>query len=568
MTQLLLRESDPPTPSTRYDTLEGDTQQAIARFRHTDPRGLRHEIRGDLDWIAMKAIEKDRERRYPTANDLALDLERYLRDEPVLARPPSARYRAAKFVRRHRAGVLMTTAVAALIIASTVTVSVLAARTARERDRAEREAEKAGAVRGFVEKVLLAPDPFAPAAPGSDVTVVEALDASASRLDAQLTMSPEIEAAVRNTMGIAYHQLGRYEDAKAQLTRALSLRRSVHGDRHPDVTATLLRLATTLTAKGELAAGDSLYRQSLRLSQEVSGPLDPDVADALIGLATVLIQTGELEAAEDAVREALEIRARTATDSLALAQARGLLGELSYHRGDLESAELAFRDLVAIRRSHLGESHPLTLEGVNNLAIVLDTQREYEEAEGLYRFAVAGFREQLPNHDYTADAMQSLATFLDQRSDSAEPAVAAGLIAEANELYLESLEMYRRLFPEDHHRVGTALENLGGFLCMRGESERGLGLLEQALPINERTYTAGDYRLHYARSTYGKCLTLAGQYQRAEDVLLEALAGVTKALGEEDRRTVSVRSRLVALYEAWDRPDRAALYREDSPPQE
>jgi tetratricopeptide (TPR) repeat protein/tRNA A-37 threonylcarbamoyl transferase component Bud32 len=568
MTKLLMRDSDPPTPSTRYDTLEGDTQQAIARFRRTDPRALRHEVKGDLDWIAMKAIEKDRERRYATANDLALDLERYLRDEPVLARPPSARYRAAKFVRRHRTGVLMTAAVAVLVIGSAVAVSVQAARIARERDRAEREAEKAGAVQGFVEDVLLAPDPFAPAAPGSDVTVVEALDASTLRLDSESAMPPESEAAVRNTIGIAYHQLGRYEHAKAQLTRALSLRRSVHGDEHPDVTATLLRLAATLTAKGELEAGDSLYRETLRLSRELPASPDSDVADALIGLGSVLTQTGELEAAENAVREAVEIRERTGTDSLALAEARGLLGELYYQRGDLTSAERTFRDVVAIRRSHLGESHPRTLEAVNNLAIVLDTQGDYETAERLYRSAVAGLREQLGDHDYTADAMQSLATLLDQRSDNAEPAVAAGLIAEAKELYFESLDMYRRLLSDDHPRVGTALENLGGYLCMRGDPERGLELLEEAIPIYERVHTAEDYRLHYARSTYGKCLTFAGEYQRAEQVLLDALAGVGTARGDEDAYTASVRRRVVALYEAWGRPDRAALYREDPTPPE
>ena len=549
MTQLLLRDSDPPTPSTRYDTLEGDTQQAIARFRHTDPRGLRHEIRGDLDWIAMKAIEKDRERRYPTANDLALDLERYLLDEPVLARPPSARYRAAKFVRRHRAGVLMTAAVAVLVAASTVAVFVQAARIEHALARAE-------AAESFLQEWIWASDPFE--GQGRDVTVVEALDAASETITDELQGQPEVEASVRNTFGVAYFKLGRYEKARPLLESALEIRQRVHAGQHPDVAESLDYLADLERAEGHSALADSLYRAALVMRRRTLGDFHPDVAVSLMGLGLVHKDARDFQVAETSFHEALAIRERAAADTGQLAEVWDALGTLYWAQERYEEAEPWLRKALDARRSYYGEESGLVASSMSNLAALLDDKGEYDEAESLYREARALLQERAPRSTQLATVTANLAILLDVWKEEYD---------EAETLYREALAMHQALFGDDNPDVALDRYLMAGLLCeVRGEPAQGVTLLEEAIPVFEReeqySYAA------IARSMLGVCLTELTRYAEAEVDLLEALSALELEYGVDHTRTRTTRERLVTLYEAWDRPNRAALYREDPPPQE
>jgi non-specific serine/threonine protein kinase/serine/threonine-protein kinase len=556
MTQLVLRDSGPPTPSTRYDTLEGDTQQAIARFRRTDPRGLHHKIRGDLDWIAMKAIEKDRERRYPTANDLALDLERYLRDEPVLARPPSARYRATKFVRRHRAGVLMTAALAALVIASTVTVFVQKARIARERDRAEQALARAKAADAFLWETILASDPFE--GQGRDVTVVEALDAASETITDELQGQPEVEASVRNTFGVAYFKLGRYEKARPLLESGLEIRQRVHAGQHPDVAESLDYLADLERAEGHSALADSLYRAALAMRRTTLGDSHLDVAASLMGLGILHKDARDFEVAEHAFREALAIRERGAAGSGELAAVWDALGTLYWAQDRYEEAEPWLRNSLDARRSYYGEESGLVASSMSNLAALLDDMREYDEAESLYREARALLQERAPRSTQLATVTANLAILLDVGKEEYD---------EAETLYREALVINQELFGEDNPDVALDRYLLAGLLCeVRGEPAQGVTLLEEAIPVFEREeqhfYTA------IARSMLGVCLTGLRRYAEAESELQQGLRLLEVDPGPDHAKTKQTRERLVKLYDAWRRPDRAALYREDPPPQE
>jgi non-specific serine/threonine protein kinase/serine/threonine-protein kinase len=144
-----IREEDPPRPSTRFHTL-GNSSAEAARNRKTEPRVLVRQLQVDLDWIAMKALEKDQTRRYESPSDLAAEIGRYLRDEPVLASPPTVVYRAGKFARRHRAGVGVATGVLLLLLGFAITMTVQTRRIARERDRASQEAEVSRRVQDFL----------------------------------------------------------------------------------------------------------------------------------------------------------------------------------------------------------------------------------------------------------------------------------------------------------------------------------------------------------------------------------------------------------------------------------
>ncbi|UCC25643.1 MAG: serine/threonine protein kinase [Gemmatimonadales bacterium] len=540
MTKLLMRDVDPPRPSTKYGTLEGVTQDAIARFRRTDPRGLRHKLRGDLDWIAMKAIEKDRDRRYATANDLALDLERCLRNEPVLARPPSARYRAAKFVRRHRVGVGMTAAAVLLVIASAVAVSVMAA-------GARRALARATAAEEFLRETIWVSDPFQGAGP--EVTLVAALDVASGRI-AELEGQPEVEASVKSTFGVTYFKLSQYEAARDLLESALEIRTELYQGPHPELAESLDQLAQLERAEGRLSRADSLFRTALAMRRETLGDTHPDVAVTLMGLGILAKDRRDFDAADSAFREALDIRERSGADPGALAEVWDALGTMYVDQERYDEAESLLRRALDARRSFYGPEAGLVASSMNNLANLLDDMGQYDEAAELYRGARTLFQARAPRSSQLATITANLALLLDLRKNRYD---------EAEDLYREALALRLSLFGDGGSVVADSKRLLAAFLCeVRGESREGAALLAEAIPVLEQE---GDrFRVAVGRSMQGVCLTAVGRYGEGEAALLQAIQAFEVDPGCGAARTEQARERLAALYEAWGRPDRAAMY--------
>ena len=219
--QIALRERDPPKPSTRYTSL-GDTQGEIAAVRGMDPDNLLRQLRGDLDWIVMRAIEKDRTRRYETANALAMECRRFLKHEPVLARPPSPGYLLGRFVRRNRLTVAAG-AITILAIIAGAAVAMLGYVRATEAERvALQEAETARQVSNFLIELFEVSDPSE--ARGNTITAREVLDRGTEAIDANLSGQPGVQATFMLTMGRVYHKLGLYDDADELLQQALDNR--------------------------------------------------------------------------------------------------------------------------------------------------------------------------------------------------------------------------------------------------------------------------------------------------------------------------------------------------------
>jgi serine/threonine protein kinase len=193
-----LRETDPQRPSTKVSA-NRDTSTARAKARNTEPRQLVTSLRGDLDWITLKALEKDRERRYGTSSALAADLENYLQNRPVEARPASAAYRVRKYMRRHAVAVAVASGAAILLIAFAATQAVQLRRTTRERDRADRITE-------FMTSMFKVADPSE--ARGNSITAREILDKSSSEIDTGLANDPQLQVRLMGTMGEVYTNLG------------------------------------------------------------------------------------------------------------------------------------------------------------------------------------------------------------------------------------------------------------------------------------------------------------------------------------------------------------------------
>ena len=303
-----LREEDPPNPSARIRTQALAASTELARKRQSDPQALTRRMRGDLDAIALKAIEKDRSRRYASPSDFGADIGRHLRNEAVLAVPPSVVYRARKFARRFRAAEALAGAFALVLI-------VAAAVSIQQSIRANRETAVAQAVNDFLQNDVLAQASAASqsgrkAKPDPDLKVRTALDRAAARVGAKFGKQPEVEAAIRDTIGRTYMDLGLYPEARTQFERALELNRRMHGTNDPTTLRSVTSLGRIAVAQGHYPQAEALGKQALEIQRRLLGPENPDTLSSMNALANVYYDQGKSAQAEALYSQTLEIRRR------------------------------------------------------------------------------------------------------------------------------------------------------------------------------------------------------------------------------------------------------------------
>ena len=415
-----LREDDPPRPSTKV-SVDRQTSTAIAGKRNTGPEQLVSLLRGDLDWITMKALEKDRARRYGTPSDLSADIGRYLHNEPVVARPARTGYRLQKYVRRHRVGVAVAAGMVLLLAGFAVMQAVQLRRITRERDRANR-------ITDFMTGMFKVSDPSE--ARGNSITAREILDKASKDIDTGLSKDPELQAQMMHVMGIVYTNLGLYPRAQSLLERAVDIRRRVLGPEHPDTLLSMNDLATNQYYDGHYNAAEKLYRETLDIERRVLGPEHPYTLISMDNLAETLADEGQYAAAEKVQRKVLDIerRVRGPEHPYTLFSMNNLAFSLQ-HEGQYAEAEKLYRDTLDLRRRILGPEHPQTLGSMVGLASVLSYEGHYVEAEKLLRETLDIQRRVLgPEHPGTAYSTYILACLAARRGQRDE---ALSLLREA-----------------------------------------------------------------------------------------------------------------------------------------
>jgi serine/threonine protein kinase/tetratricopeptide (TPR) repeat protein len=424
----VIREEEPPRPSTRLTTTA--ELPSIAAQRGLEPKSLSGIVKGELDWIVMKALEKDRTRRYETAHGLARDIERYLLDEPVQACPPSASYRLRKFTRRHRVPLLVGGGFVSLLIAAAVVSTYQAIRIRaeqqktltqklaadRERDRAVAaeqkalaEARKSEQVAGFMTEMLRGVSPSV--ARGRDTTMLrEILDKTTKRLD-RLKGQPAVEADLRMVLGNVYVGLAEDERAEAMYRTALTLRRELFGNKHADVARTLVALGDPLARQRRFAEAEAVITEGLAMERELLGKDHWDVAWALFYLGMMENRRGRYAQAETRLREALAIfRQRPNSDIT------GTLGQLALsltRQRKYAEAEPIHRECIELGRKQAPSGSPDLAYALYNFGALLRDQGKQAESEPYFREALEIQRKQLPpGHEATLRAMKSLALSL------------------------------------------------------------------------------------------------------------------------------------------------------------
>ncbi|MCA8975129.1 MAG: serine/threonine protein kinase [Planctomycetes bacterium] len=478
-----IREVEPQRPSTRISTL-GESATDLAARRRTDRRGLGSLLRGELDWIVMKCLEKDRSRRYDTADGLAADIQRHLVDEPVTAGPPGAHYRLRKFVRRNRGRVIAGSIVTVTLVLGLI-VSGMGWRWALdEKDRADAARLEESAARthaellvGFMGDMLKGIGPSI--AKGRDITMLrEMMDAAATRIEnGELDSAPEAEVRLSETIGNIYRELAAYDAAFQMLAPALELARSTWPGDHHEVARAMNHMATLHYERGNLSAAEELYRDALAMVTRLCPGDDQRVATAQGNLAVLLQARGELAEAERLYRESLAMNRRLfAGDHRRISWSMQALATLLSVRGDLDGAEPLYRESLAMNRRLFPGDGPRVATGLGHLAILLHSRGDLDGAEIHYRESLAMNRRLFPgDHPNVATGLNALAMLLRDR----------GELEEATRLFVESMEMSRRLFPGDSPNRAADLDALASLYWSQAELDKAIPLFEEALAARE-----------------------------------------------------------------------------------
>jgi serine/threonine protein kinase/tetratricopeptide (TPR) repeat protein len=541
----IIREEEPLTPSTKLSS--SDTLPSIAANRHTEPARLTKEISGDLDWIVMKALEKDRNRRYETANELARDIERHRDNEPVVARPPTAGYRLQKLVRRNKLVVLAGSAVVVSLIAGFTisTFSLVREKAAHKRAvaaeqaqielRQQAEAEKKNAqaeaarstqVAQFLKDMLRGVGPGV--ARGRDTALLrEILNQTALRLSLDLAGQPELEADLRGTLGVVYRELGDYPSAAAMHREELALWKKSYGNEHAEVAAALDDLGEVLHRQGQLREAEQAHREALAIQKKVFGAEHVVVALTLTHLGSVIRRQARPDEAESLLREALAMRQKLLGNkhpdvAHSLSNLSLLLISPQLNKG--AEAEPLIREAMAIQKERPGSDEFSFATPMLILARALALQGRSSEAEPMYREALAMKAKLLGReHPEIARPLYDFALFLRDE----------GKLAEAETTVREVLAIQRKHLGHDHSEVNEDLNLLAEILLAQGRVAEAESMLRDQLAI-QRTLLGNDHRaVSDALGNLARLLQDQGKLAEAEAIQREELAVEKKLSGEE-----------------------------------
>jgi eukaryotic-like serine/threonine-protein kinase len=573
---------EPPRPSLRLKGLDRIEQSKVAtsRSQNTAPRLIK-QLRGDLDWIALRCLEKEPARRYQTAHDLILDIQRHLHHEPISAGPHSIPYQLAKFTRRHRLLVAAGAATAFFTIAFAVTASIQAQRIKVERDRAAQESERAETVSEFMLRMFEASQPETSL--GRVITAREVLDEAGRRIRGDLNQHPDVRARLLEAIGRAYRLQSLNDRAVTYLQDALRVRKQMPNTDGTNTAAVLTELALALRAKGDLRGADSAlqealeltrqhrsersityarllaslgrvelsaggltqarqhYEESVVLTRALLGPTHPDVAAVLIELSNVFTWLDDPEAAERNAREAVTILATTLPEAhpdRVSAEAR--LGDVLLYQNRIEDAAPLFEKSLILETQLYGTNSKEVADILDSLAFIRRAQGRLDEAEDFARRALVS-QEAARGKDHSGNGYfrTSLAAILNRR----------GKYSEAEELARQSLAILEKTLPPDHQYVASSEHVLGEALLGLNRLADAEAVLTAAMNRWKRT-DAPAWRWARSASTLGEVFHRSGRNEEAERYLTQSYIALATDKRADHEAQAMAQERITRFYRA------------------
>jgi serine/threonine protein kinase/tetratricopeptide (TPR) repeat protein len=524
----VIREQEPARPSTKLVKMPGADLTTVAQHRKSEPPRLIRTISGDLDWIVMKALEKDRTRRYETANGLALDVKRFLANETISARPPSKIYKLKKTVLRNKLLFVGIGFVAVLLVASLIVVAAslakeqqarheadVALRQAKaDKTKAETEATKSRQVTQFLEDMLQGVGPSV--ALGEDTTMLRGiLDLTAQRVGTEMTNQPAVEAELRGLIGRLYLEIGNYERAEEMHRAALTLNRELFGAESEETAASLNDLGNAYWKQRKLADAQTAYEGALAIRRRLFGNDHADVAATLNSLGAVYRRQRKLAESEALTREGLAIRQKLfGSEHLDVADSLRNLCIILGDRGKREECEATAREMLAMRRRLLGDEHPLVAAALADLAWAIGFIGKSDEAESLETEALGIQRKILSDeHPDVAKSIYSLGERMRQR----------GNVTESHAVLNAALSIQRKLLGDDHPDVLATLLGLGRTLEEKGQWAEAEIVHREALTRWRKQAPSEDPHVVGEFEAVARVLIAQKKFDEAEQLLGEAL---------------------------------------------
>ena len=585
--QRMIREDEPPKPSTRLHQ-NAETLAGVAAARRTEPRRLGTIVRGELDWIVMKALEKERARRYETASGLGADVRRFLDGDEVLAAPPSAMYRVRKFVRRNKGTVVAGSVVSLALALGILGTSVGLVNAKRERAEAERartgEAEQrrvaearlaeAEATVRFLDEMLGAADPMAS---GKDVTVRQVLDRASATIDSEFADRPMVEARLHATIGRTYLGLGTYEEAESHARESLAILTREKGADDADTCRARNALAIMLIKGGSHDEAERMLKQAITDHERLFGRGDEVTVESIDTLAMLYGLQIRPDEAIPLLREVLELRSVSpGREHIDTVGSMNTLGVAYVDASRFDEAEKLLTQAMEIQDRLGGRDHPLSLEIRSNLAWALyymaeeqvqshpDLRRpRLERSMALGEEALAGRTRVLgEEHPETLTTLANLAL----------TCKALGMYEKAIEMQRRELDLVTRVLGDEHPDTIVSMANYGKMLREQGKYEEALAIFERSVRAARKALPPDNPGLAFNVGWYGGTLLRLERFSEAEAAFIEARGIIARSLGEDHPIAGAMAKDLVLLYETWDKAEpgkgydaKAAEWRERAP---
>ncbi len=515
-------------------TLSRHLHEAVRTIQVTEPAPLStvsRVYRGDIETIVAKALEKDKERRYASAAGLAGDIRRYLNDEPIVARPASASYQLQKFARRNKALVVGIAAVFAVLVLGIVASTWEAVQARSAEKKAKEESAIAQAVNDFLQKDLLAQaSAYNQSKPDPNITVRTVLDRAAQNIQGKFDKQPEVEAAIRDTIGRTYYDMGLFPEARKQLERALELERRTVGAEDPRTLNTMISLGSIARRQARYAEAEALFNQILPVARRVLGPEQMDTVSAMNGLATVYFYQGKLAEAEALYVQILEIQRRTlGPENPQTLVAMNSLASAYQQEHKSAQAEQLFSQTLEIERRVLGPEHPDTLLTMYNLGTVYVAEGKMGPAEDLYKQSLEIRSRVLgPSHPYTLNSLYALADLYSRIGDQGK----------SEALYRQALKQLSRVLGPEHPDTLYVLSGLASAVENEGRYAEAERLYRQALEPMRRVLGPENENTLSADANLGEAYRDEGKFDLAARMAAEALGGRRHALGNQNVDTM------------------------------
>ena len=526
------------TGKVPYDVGAAALHEAVRMIREDSPTRLStidRRLKGDLETITGKALEKERGRRYQSASALADDIGHWLDDEPIKARPPSAIDMLIRFARRHTAAAIAITAVFITLIVTVTMTTISATEATRQRAIAEEarveqdlQRKAAVSVKDFLKEMIANVDPARSgqvAAPGMS----DMLDRASERIDLEFGDQPELQAELRTTLGDTWRGIGEYAQSLEEYQVALELREQLHGVDSREALLSRGRVGRAFERLGNHDAAIEALSREIEGLALISIPKDPDLLQAKVSLAGVYLDLARFTQAEELLVEVVDL---SSTDAVAPSRvgvnAKVSMGELEGQRGDPSAGEQWFVDALA-ELDELEDTDLILRQAIRyNLAIAKARKDLNEEAVVLLRSLLDDRESTLgPHHPYTLQTAGTLGAVLAN----------SGNLAEAEPCFQRVYEGQLRTIGAEHPNTLVTLTNLGNMQMEQGKVELAEASAQMALAIALRTRGTEDQYTHGLQRLMARVLMSKGEFEEAQKLAKQAVDGSVLVFGEKSGPT-------------------------------